>query len=122
MPAGVAGVFNMPRSRQNDKLTEETEMKKLLAGLVLGVAVLVSVPNWFPTEARMAETERYQVEAIRASIEDEYLPVDTRFAAADDEILPVDARFASIDEQWQPVETRTAMVDDQVLPIDARLG
>jgi hypothetical protein len=70
---------------------EETTMKKLLAGLVLGVAVFAGVPNWFPTEARMAE--RYQVEAIRASIEDEYLPVDARFAAVDDEILPVNAQL-----------------------------
>ena len=100
-------MFTRVRSRRNDKLMEETTMKKLLAGLVLGGALLVGVPNWFPTEARMAE-EPLQVQAIQAAIEDEYLPVDARFAAADDEVLPVDARFAA--------------ADDQVLPVNAQLG
>ena len=83
-------------------------MNKILAGLLLGGALVVSVNNWFPTEARLAENELLQVQATSAQVEDEYLPVDVRQAAIEDEYLPVDAR--------------TAQVDDEVLPVDAQLG
>jgi hypothetical protein len=69
-------------------------MNKMLAGLLLGGALVVSVNNWFPTEARLADYEPLQVQAISAQIEDEFLPVDARTAQADDEVLPVDARLA----------------------------
>lgn len=83
-------------------------MKKMLAGLLLGGALVVSVTNWFPTEARMAANELLRVEATRAQIDEEFLPVEARQAAIEDEFLPVEAR--------------TAQIDDQVLPVDARRG
>jgi len=68
-------------------------MKKMLAGLLLGGALVVSVNNWFPTEARMAENELLRVQATTARIQDEILPVEARSAQIDDEVLPVNARL-----------------------------
>jgi hypothetical protein len=68
-------------------------MKKMLAGLLIGGALVAGVYNWFPTEARMAENELLRVEARTAQIQDDVLPVDARTAQVDDQILPVDARL-----------------------------
>jgi len=91
---GTHRVSNNLRGRDHKNRNEETTMNKMLAGLLLGGALVVSVNNWLPTEARMAENELLRVEAKSAQIEDEFLPVDTRTAQANDEVLPVEARFA----------------------------
>ena len=98
-------------------------MNKVLAGLMVGGALVLSVTNWFPTEAKMAEGEPLQVEAVSAQIDDEVLPVDARFAAIDEQWQPAETRTAYTETyKLFPVDVRTAMVDEQVLPIDARLG
>lgn len=85
-------------------------MNKVLAGLLLAGALVLSMYNWFPTEARIADDELLRVEAISAQIDDEFLPVDVHQAAVDD-------------EQLLPIDTRTAQVDDeQVLPVEAQFA
>src|SRR3970040_603330 len=96
MPEGALRVFTKPRSRKDQNPNEETTMNKMLAGLLLSGAVVVSVNNWFPTEARMATYEPLQAEAISAQIEDD--------------VLPVEARQAAGGEQWQPGGNRAGAV------------